>query len=75
MTANEFRNAIASMLMFDMDQLTRAGVLEYVDHIAFEYYRANPWRWFLNADDDQRERLWKLMESRARVRQEEEAEA
>jgi hypothetical protein len=75
MNADGFRNAIASMLMFDMSDLTRAGVLEYVDMIAYEYYRANPWRWYLNADDDQRERLWKLIERRAKVREEEEAEA
>ena len=74
MNATEFRSALASMLQLDMDQLIMAGVIPYTGYIAWEYFKDNPWRWYINCDDDQRERLWHLIEARAKLPQEQATE-
>jgi hypothetical protein len=69
MTRLEFRNLICVLRSIDRYELVEAGVIGGMDHdtdlFAWTSFQANPYEWFVRADDDTAEKLWRLMQRRA----------
>lgn len=71
MTLSEFHNGLRILSSIDFSDLVKAGVLtDDADGDAeWEDFRSNPWKWMIQADDDQATKLWALMVKRGAVKE------
>lgn len=71
MTLAEFHNGLRILTNIDFTDLVKAGVLpDDADGDAeWEEFRFNPWKWMIQADDDQCQKLWGLMVKRGAVKE------
>lgn len=61
-----FRNRLCKLACIDFHDLVEAGVMPPGEEGSRDFSRflANPWSWFIRADDDKLSKLWRLMEGR-----------
>lgn len=68
---NRFSNALRILLCIDRDELTAAGITLH-DHNhndnGWANFRRDPYRWFIQASDDDAARLWGIIEKRQSAR-------
>ena len=60
----EFHNALRILTSIDRYELVAFKVLDQDDGDAWHAFRTDPFRWFIRADDEQAERLWRIIQAR-----------
>lgn len=66
MTQREFHNGLRILLSIDRDQLAAVGVIGMNELNAWSEFRRDPFRWFINCDDERAAKIWALIEARQR---------
>jgi hypothetical protein len=56
-----FHNRLRRLLNIDKDELEKAGV-ELAGRHGWEYFRDDPFRWFIRADDERAKKVWAIVE-------------
>lgn len=66
MTLDEFHNALRILTGIDRYELVAFKVIDQDDGAAWHAFRTDPFRWLIRADDEQTERLWRIIQARSR---------
>lgn len=64
MTLAEFHNALRILTSIDRYELVAFKVIDPDDGAAWQAFRTDPFRWFIRADDERAERLWRIIQAR-----------
>lgn len=56
-----FHTVLMTLMVLDQQELVDAGALPDRDYEAWEAFKVDPARWFLNADDNISEAVWKAI--------------
>jgi hypothetical protein len=67
MTLAEFHNGLRILSSIDFHELAAAGAITDDAHgeVEWEHFRANPWRYFIAAEDDCAAKIWTIVSRRA----------
>jgi hypothetical protein len=65
MSLQDFRNRLCILRALDMHELVDGDVIFTADNAMWADFQADPYRWFLAAEDWRVERLWRVMDARA----------
>lgn len=66
MTKAEFHNALRILTGIDRHELEAAGVTNLGGAFGWDAFRADPYRWFIQASDKEADAIWRIIESRQR---------
>jgi len=61
MTLREFHNALRVLRSIDRHELVDFGVLAADDDAKWAAFQADPYRWFIRADDATAQSLWTII--------------
>ncbi len=56
-----FHTVLMTLMVLDQQELVDAGALADRDYEAWDAFKADPARWFLKADDEVAEAVWKAI--------------
>lgn len=63
MELDEFHNGLRILLNIDPHQLVLENIMKDTDVEAWERFQTDPFRWFIRANDNQAEALFKIIQN------------